>query len=171
MACFQSTLPRGERPNASGEAFGAFDFQSTLPRGERHNQKRKEELENSFNPRSREGSDAKTVATIEGRPSFQSTLPRGERPRTGYRRCTSCKSFNPRSREGSDGTTLDHVPDCRQPFNPRSREGSDHTPLVALEHSSAFNPRSREGSDIWQMRQKARYILSIHAPARGATSG
>ena len=34
---------------------------------------------------------------------------------------------------------------------------------------SDFNPRSREGSDIGSQTSKYSFIISIHAPARGAT--
>ena len=56
-------------------------------------------------------------------------------------------------------------------FNPRSREGSDTVCSPFVISSQYFNPRSREGSDlpswcIWSMAS----IISIHAPARGATS-
>ena len=57
-----------------------------------------------------------------------------------------------------------------QDFNPRSREGSDTVCSPFVISSQYFNPRSREGSDlpswcIWSMAS----IISIHAPARGAT--
>ncbi len=56
-------------------------------------------------------------------------------------------------------------------FNPRSREGSDIFSIYKLNYFRDFNPRSREGSDDFP----AFVILfcsyiSIHAPARGATS-
>ena len=66
--------------------------------------------------------------------------------------------------------------ECRTPesrhtyFNPRSREGSDILAARKDEHCFHFNPRSREGSD-----RKVTYvffdtgIISIHAPAKGAT--
>ena len=99
--------------------------------------------------------------------------------------------FNPRSREGSDPTAvfLLHFPsisihapargatagitatqNLSQDFNPRSREGSDTVCSPFVISSQYFNPRSREGSDlpswcIWSMAS----IISIHAPARGAT--
>ena len=33
-----------------------------------------------------------------------------------------------------------------------------------------FNPRSREGSDDGTVEKDVEYIISIHAPARGATN-
>ena len=55
-------------------------------------------------------------------------------------------------------------------FNPRSREGSDHLTRVQLDDNDDFNPRSREGSDLFS--RVGFFILSlisIHAPAKGAT--
>ena len=77
---FQSTLPRGERPD--NHKFSKFIgmFQSTLPRGERR----------------------RSCAHPSRLPSrFQSTLPRGERPSVGGSISPS-GGFNPRSHVGSD---------------------------------------------------------------------
>ena len=55
-------------------------------------------------------------------------------------------------------------------FNPRSREGSDRT-LSCSFHAIIpyFNPRSREGSDTGTAEQNTKLVISIHAPAKGAT--
>ena len=76
--------------------------------------------------------------------------------------------FNPRSREGSDGK---HRLDTLNPgnFNPRSREGSDVLMKQIAGEPWHFNPRSREGSDIFSTFNIRKSIISIHAPARGAT--
>ena len=99
--------------------------------------------------------------------------------------------FNPRSREGSDD---DFIADSEKEanFNPRSREGSDDKVTLLLCHPLNFNPRSREGSDISDNCNNFRMIrfqstlprrerqssltefscvlmISIHAPAKGAT--
>ena len=100
--------------------------------------------------------------------------------------------FNPRSREGSDavlrakalidevisihapakGATHIGVPRKRhaENFNPRSREGSDPRYLLIRIRSQYFNPRSREGSDIMVQITSVGIIISIHAPAKGATA-
>ena len=56
-----------------------------------------------------------------------------------------------------------------QDFNPRSREGSDRGQGNKIFQRRNFNPRSREGSDgnIFGLADK--FIISIHAPAKGAT--
>ena len=77
---------------------------------------------------------------------FQSTLPRGERP---MRRRKDTRLAN---------------------FNPRSREGSDKALELLILAIGNFNPRSREGSDNVSMLYDRYKPISIHAPARGATS-
>ena len=55
-------------------------------------------------------------------------------------------------------------------FNPRSREGSDFYWFTIIQHMYNFNPRSREGSDALHFVLRHMIHISIHAPARGATS-
>ena len=119
-----------------------------------------------FNPRSREGSDAKEEgvepesgisihapargATGYGsrkicHPRFQSTLPRGERrKRTGTRQKTDY--FNPRSREGSDKTVTFNVL-ATAPFQSTLPRGERPVTVCTCTTCLNFNPRSREGSD------------------------
>ena len=78
---------------------------------------------------------------------FQSTLPRGER-RNFFVWLFKSNNFNPRSREGSDRKQLQDMLDVVD-----------------------FNPRSREGSDDHYDYLFVRLVISIHAPARGATPG
>ena len=54
-------------------------------------------------------------------------------------------------------------------FNPRSREGSDKCSRCKNEVEINFNPRSREGSDGIDVSSNNGSIISIHAPAKGAT--
>ena len=55
-------------------------------------------------------------------------------------------------------------------FNPRSRTGSDYTYIPNIYVTCSFNPRSRTGSDPVEDLVSDTQIVSIHAPARGATS-
>ena len=143
--------------------------------------------------RSREGSDYTTINLYFVSHVFQSTLPRRERrPANGRFRCAP-PHFNPRSREGSDSTLCGgnlflicisiHAPakgatsDAssgsigRSYFNPRSREGSDQAAAKESRGGGNFNPRSREGSDQRPQQAAAQGAeISIHAPAKGATS-
>ena len=105
---------------------------------------------------------------------------------------SSARYFNPRSREGSDSTLCGgnlflicisiHAPakgatsDAssgsigRSYFNPRSREGSDQAAAKESRGGGNFNPRSREGSDVGRCNLERLTAISIHAPAKGATS-
>ena len=168
LSAFQSTLPRGERPqpwslhytyliSIHAPARGATFFQGSHFRNVRY-----------FNPRSREGSDE--IST----PSFLRSLDFNPRSREGSDifflfHHLSILHFNPRSREGSDDIAYD-LPASRPDFNPRSREGSDVQSEILYDHGWDFNPRSREGSDAKRLiRSFAESTISIHAPARGAT--
>ena len=165
---FQSTLPRGERPNFGNSHRSTFNFNPrsregsdpvcTLPpcppgisihapaRGATGSLRHISLGHRDFNPRSREGSDDFLFAT-----------------------CYSINYFNPRSREGSDDGNEKKIavddlfqstlprgerrsvrlrrehPYCH--FNPRSREGSDNIFNLTFIGTCNFNPRSREGSD------------------------
>ncbi len=100
----------------------------------------------NFNPRSREGSDEMHGRLNDGGQSFQSTLPRRER-RVGLICCESVSLFQ---------STL---PRRERHLSPRPTTiGGD------------FNPRSREGSDEDNFETIAEFWISIHAPAKGATS-
>ena len=54
-------------------------------------------------------------------------------------------------------------------FNPRSYKRSDHLPEMSNRSCYSFNPRSYKRSDIIYPPFKTPFILSIHAPTRGAT--
>ena len=101
------------------------------------------------------------------------------------------RNFNPRSRKGSDPANMRYISIINY-FNPRSRKGSDYTGLQEIaevyEFQSTlpqgerrlrpggfcmqeyFNPRSRKGSDITGCKGGDCSCISIHAPARGATT-
>ena len=146
---FQSTLPRRERRSVRVTCMCFSMFQSTLPRRER---------------RDYPGPDA-------ARSVFQSTLPRRERP-------ASCKTPNRRRRVSihapAKGATSPAAPARRHQvrFNPRSREGSDDlrqrmTPLAKVFQSTL--PRRERPLTVSP--HAARWNVSIHAPAKGATLG
>ena len=100
---------------------------------------------------------------------FQSTLPRGERHLTNdLESQLNAVSIHAPAR----GATTCPSGTCRpsRSFNPRSREGSDRLMSLASLIAICFNPRSREGSDAIALEVGRRERVSIHAPARGATS-
>ena len=55
-------------------------------------------------------------------------------------------------------------------FNPRTREGCDQGQSPVHGALSDFNPRTREGCDVALMMRDFDELISIHAPARGATA-
>ena len=77
---------------------------------------------------------------------FQSTLPQGER----------------RNRALMSHAMLY--------FNPRSHKGSDCIRFILRKIIKNFNPRSHKGSDAIRQRNFYIYVISIHAPTRGATA-
>ena len=70
--------------------------------------------------------------------------------------------------KGATGRKFRHKTSL-QNFNPRSREGSDCLLDVPCEDFKNFNPRSREGSDGLLLTNWIACLISIHAPAKGAT--
>ena len=77
-------------------------------------------------------------------------------------------SFNPRSRMGSDVGHLNpkHLPIWFQSTLPH---GERRVGSPAIKTLLGFNPRSRMGSDPDILRAVAILLVSIHAPAWGAT--
>ena len=144
-----------------------------------------------FNPRSREGSDDARIEIIIFSVIFQSTLPRRERlARFGFQ-----KPYKPISihapAKGATLTPADFKPSTiisiHAPakgatlissanvsaiidFNPRSREGSDATSQFKFPSLSTFQStlprRERRRLCVNLLCQR---IISIHAPAKGAT--
>jgi len=120
---------------------------------------------------------------------FQSTPPRGGRRTTDWSP-VSPRCFNPRPRAGGDalqigvrsvhgvsihaparGATRIYSPQVRsrQCFNPRPRAGGDGAPVRGTSPTFSFNPRPRAGGDMVDWKKYGITIVSIHAPARGAT--
>ncbi len=123
-------------------------FQSTPPRGGRReeNKEQHEHEEVSIHAPARGATEpqGKLVTPIG---VFQSTPPRGGR----------LGRWRSRLRRG----------DC---FNPRPRAGGDG-PLHGLPRNHvSFNPRPRAGGDRERLYHRADRRVSIHAPARGATT-
>ena len=145
-----------------------------------------------FNPRTREGCDAACSLRRSVDVAFQSTHPRGVRLDLLFTIILVIWYFNPRTREGCDvfftsvssniakisihaparGATrikYQKIPFTNN-FNPRTREGCDDMAWLQSYPSLYFNPRTREGCDLRRLPLCPRAVLiSIHAPARGAT--
>ena len=167
-----------------------FLFQSTLPRGER----RKDAVLISnntlnFNPRSREGSDVYIAFQDQTLNKFQSTLPRGERLLHLHIQNGNCtisihapargatfKSETPYTQgvisihapaRGATHSIFFKISWKFQSTLPRGeRRNTTQAPVCIIWD---FNPRSREGSDFKSGTPYTQGVISIHAPARGAT--
>ena len=142
----------------------------------------------SFNPRSREVSDAlrndevqsciyvSIHAPVKGAthgflPGRQISLVSIHAPVKGATCCSAAQfcstaGFNPRSREGSDLPAC--LPAClvsiHAPVKGATRQRADF-----LAVAKGFNPRSREGSDGTISWARRFFPVSIHAPVKGAT--
>ena len=79
-------------------------------------------------------------------PMFQSTPPRGGR----LRAASSANTFFV--------------------FQSTPPRGGRHNASLQASALSSFNPRPRAGGDAWEERSFTQELVSIHAPARGATS-
>jgi len=78
-------------------------------------------------------------------------------------------SFNPRPRAGGDSAADGHKI-CPLCFNPRPRAGGDFIIVQTVQALQSFNPRPRAGGDRGKYGVDcARNVVSIHAPAQGAT--
>jgi len=97
-------------------------FQSTRPRGARPQPAGRDRRNDSFNPRARAGRDV-TSKDVLAFGTFQSTRPRGARPGVEwFFPIWNC--FNPRARAGRDSRQLGLRWRCSC-FNPRARAGRD----------------------------------------------
>ena len=145
VVLFQSTLPRGERPLFFSLSFWFNSFQSTLPRGERLVQTVWSITGTHVSIHAPAGGATTYSMSSAHKTAFQSTLPRGERlPEPLF-----------------EGGVVS--------FNPRSRGGSDSNACAETAKINSFNPRSRGGSDQCRPGFAGDCIVSIHAPAGGAT--
>ena len=77
--------------------------------------------------------------------------------------------FNPRTRTGCDRSSRRILTNQRS-FNPRTRTGCDAVVTLTLAIDRRFNPRTRTGCDVDGSPVSNTSGVSIHAPARGATS-
>ena len=146
-------------------------FQSTRPRGARRPRRWPGRTEAAcFNPRARAGRDVKAGDAAVGIVLFQSTRPRGARP--GGRRARSVLkrvSIHAPAR----GATARQQPQAHVEagFNPRARAGRDlGRGRRAVDEIMFQSTRPRGARRRLWCRGYRRRPVSIHAPARGATS-
>ncbi len=147
---FQSTRPRGARPGFNDSQSTTAVFQSTRPRG----------------------------ARLPSRPPLRSvglvSIHAPARGATWSRRpgCRHPPRFNPRARAGRDGRRRRgggrHARRC---FNPRARAGRDVLAVCAMTTPCEFQSTRPRGARPCERHEASLFLpVSIHAPARGATS-
>ena len=109
----------------------------------------------------------KILASLNEQQEFQSTRPRGARP---FMRSTAFESILFQSTRPR-GARLTAAKKRSNPsgFNPRARVGRDWPRRLSGPHAFRFNPRARVGRDDRGGRNRQVGIVSIHAPAWGAT--
>ena len=79
------------------------------------------------------------------------------------------KCFNPRTHTGCDGSSP-RLPLRSKCFNPRTHTGCDFFLSLRYQFLLCFNPRTHTGCDSGlQFLDKFPWLVSIHAPTRGAT--
>ena len=130
-----------------------------------------DELQPSFNPRSRTGNDRLNRQCRAGRSRFQSTFPHGERQiHRLHLSSLALVSIHVPAR----GTTKagDHMSIRDRPcFNPRSRTGNDSTYPRCLDDQALFQSTFPHGERPERLIKDWRLlVVSIHVPARGTTS-
>ena len=163
---FQSTHPHGVRQALPEDLKLAILFQSTHPHGVRlkwfpppsepivsihapargaTNNPKYPHLKVLFQSTHPHGVRLSTIKGYPSPPWFQSTHPHGVRPQELQ----------------ADGPS--------QGFNPRTRTGCDLKAMALKSNFDSFNPRTRTGCDQIRLLCMVLLLVSIHAPARGAT--
>ena len=102
--------------------------------------------------------------------SFQSTLPRRERRAVGSRAATDTEHFNPRSREGSDLLCRCNRAERRQfqstlPRRERRPLGMDGRAVIRI----SIHAPAKGATSLRSILRAYGAGISIHAPAKGAT--
>ena len=189
---FQSTLPRRERQG--DKVVSSFKLQISIhapAKGATNSEKTDKNLPWNFNPRSREGSDEFDSVYEFFKKAFQSTLPRRERPVSKKRIQIKAKfqSTLPRRERRAPRLTIPNQPQISihapakgatvhartlykghlfQSTLPRRERRDEYTRfLIRSKFQSTLPRRERR---LYQMQKRLNLEISIHAPAKGATS-
>ena len=142
---FQSTPPHGGRLSGEYAGVSLEEFQSTPPHGGRLHHRRLVDATGRVSIHAPARGATSLMAYQLGVEGFQSTPPHGGRHRY------------------SSPSNLPLL------FNPRPRTGGDTEHDLAARWAPCFNPRPRTGGDIAMGIFLCGFVVSIHAPARGAT--
>ena len=146
-------------------------FQSTPPQGGRLCDGAIHDESVCFNPRPRRGGDAKGASTARKALTFQSTPPQGGRH---FLKKFLCFHNLVSIHAPAGGATLCSANDKQttRRFNPRPRRGGDCPRAAQRYRSLMFQSTPPQGGRQHAMSVPTTYfIVSIHAPAGGATRG
>ena len=122
-----------------------------------------------FNPRTREGCDFTSESYNPSLNLFQSTHPRGVRhDLLRYFGQPTNVSIHAPARGATYSGRCKRASEAR--FNPRTREGCDESSPTSKSSASSFQSTHPRGVRHHQTSAKHNnHLVSIHAPARGAT--
>ena len=123
-----------------------------------------------FNPRSRVGNDKAATNMFCQARYISIHVPAWGTTQGAMRKADGTANFNPRSRVGNDMAACVNLSLFKN-FNPRSRVGNDHAASCSAFRLLYFNPRSRVGNDQHRKRSFWYFLISIHVPAWGTTTG
>ncbi len=149
------------------QASRALIFQSTHPHGVRRRLPGPVKAPRYFNPRTRTGCDIYLLAGNTA-PTISIHAPaRGATPRQGTW-LSPHQNFNPRTRTGCDERDP-FIRPCEWDFNPRTRTGCDPQSIPYLPVGVISIHAPARGATLPHPILLYRPGISIHAPARGAT--
>ena len=184
-------------PARGATAIGTYDnftsrFQFTRPQGARPSRRRESAASRrGFNSRARKGRDVRVLSERSPSDRFQFTRPQGARlDATGTPHYESEVSIHAPARGATGGAVVlyrvyqvsIHAPArgatvnwrtilwLRSCFNSRARKGRDTGTWPTLPQMNSFNSRARKGRDVQVGIITFAQVVSIHAPARGATT-
>ena len=144
-------------------------FQSTLPRRERHTRSRTVRyIKKYFNPRSREGSDCTTQSLLHIQIISIHAPAKGATILSKLDEKDLDISIHAPAKGATTDIAGSGYKKIFQSTLPRRERQSSQ--LRAGSFSQNFNPRSREGSDSFVLPSVSINTISIHAPAKGATT-
>ncbi len=124
-------------------------------------------MSHSFNPRPREGGDQVCLPWCSSPVLFQSTPPRGGRPEPGV--CCSPWEDVSIHAPARGATRPGRLLNLGTRFQSTPPRGGRRSTCRGRLSPPCFNPRPREGGDLTETCMFAAKLVSIHAPARGAT--
>ncbi len=142
-------------------------FQSTRPRGARRQRPADNRERETVSIHAPARGATVSYDTLEQLYGFQSTRPRGARPQAVGADAVN-RAFQSTRPRGAR-RALKRIPKTWTRFNPRARAGRDDTRDARKPGSQSFNPRARAGRDWVDSKAIRSRLVSIHAPARGAT--